>query len=119
MIRLIRCLRRRTDISPEQFRQFWNDPEYEEMIVQIVNATQAVSHVRNLTLQIDVNKELMEFHGTSEPYDGVVEIWWESAEALLPVINTASGAELQFRVNAFEDQFIDREASQFFITEVQ
>jgi len=36
VIRFINCVRRRADISSEQFRQFWNDPELDAIIGRVV-----------------------------------------------------------------------------------
>ena len=117
MIRLVRCLKRRSDISAEEFRRFWNDPEYLELTDQAVNAMQAMRCARNLTLQVDLNRTLTEFHDQDEPYDGVVEIWWENAKVLNAAMAEADAGDMQLRYNGFEDDYIDRAASRFFFTE--
>lgn len=42
MIRLVRCLKRKQGTSVDDFRRFWNDPEYLELTHQVVAATSAV-----------------------------------------------------------------------------
>lgn len=117
MIRLVRCLKRRSDVTAEAFRRFWNDAEYLELSEQICNATKAVRITRNLTLQVELNRALMEFHDQDEPYDGVVEIWWQNAQVLTAAIAEQDASDIQLRYNAFEDDYIDRSASSFFFTE--
>jgi hypothetical protein len=117
MIRLVRCIKRRSDISAEEFRRFWNDPEYLALTDQVVSATNAVRCARNLTLQVELNRTLAEFHDQDEPYDGVIEIWWENAQLLNAAIAEQNAGEMQLRYNGFEDDYIDRPASRFFFTE--
>ena len=74
MAKLIRCLKRREDVSAEEFRRYWSTPEYEALIDKLVKMTQATSCTRSLTLLIDINQELAELHGTADPFDGVVEV---------------------------------------------
>ena len=117
MIRLVRCLKRRSDISAEEFRRFWNDPEYLELTDQTINATCAMRSARNLTLHIELNRALTEFHDQDEPYDAVVEVWWENAQVLNAAMANQDAGDIQLRYNAFEDDFIDRAASRIFFTE--
>jgi len=117
MIKLMRCLKRRKDISAAEFRRFWNDPEYQALIGNLGEMSEAISHTRSLTLQIDINKELANLHGTLEPYDGVVEICWKNAQAILALRNADTGAKAVDDLLAFEDQFVDRPASRYFFTE--
>ena len=41
MIRLITCLKRRDDVSPEEFRRHWQDAAFDELIGRIVALTGA------------------------------------------------------------------------------
>ena len=77
----------------------------------------AVTHTRSLTLQIDINKELTELHGTLEPFDGIVEICWENAQTLLALRDSEAGLQAADDLLAFEDQFVDRAESRYFFTE--
>jgi hypothetical protein len=117
VIKLLRCLKRRSDISIEEFRRFWNDPEYAALLNNLSEMSAAISHTRSLTLQIDINQELADLHGTLEPYDGVVETCWKNAQTVLAMRNTDKGVQAVDDALAFEDQFIDREASRYFFTE--
>ena len=113
----MRCLKRRNDISAEEFRRFWHDPEYRTLIGNLAELSQAITHTRSLTLQIDINQELANLHGTLEPYDGVVEICWKNAQTILALRNAESGIKAVDDTLAFEDQFVDRSESRYFFTE--
>ena len=117
MIRLVRCLKRKSGSSTEDFRRFWNDPEYVELTNEVINALNAVRISRNLTLQVELNETLREFHDQGEPYDGIIEIWWENAQSLNAAIAGNDAGDIQLRYNGFEDDYIDRSASRFFFTE--
>ena len=117
MIKLMRCLKRRKDISSEEFRRFWNDPEYRTLISNLAELSEAINHTRSLTLQIDINQELAEQHGTLEPYDGIVEICWENAQTILALRDSEAGVQVVDDTLAFEDQFVDRSESRYFFTE--
>ncbi len=103
MIKLMRFLKRRSDISAGEFRRFWNDPEYEALLGKLVEMSQAISHTRSLTLQIAINQELAELHGTLEPYDGVVEICWENAQNVLALRDSDEGGRSVDEVLAMMD----------------
>ena len=117
MVKLMRCLKGREDISVVEFRRFWNDPDYEAMLDKFVTMSHAVRVTRSITLQIDINQELAELHGTSKPYDGVVEVCWENAQMLLAMRHDDAGMRSVDELLAFEDQFVDRPLSRYFFTE--
>ena len=117
MIKLMRCLKRRKDISAAEFRRFWNDPEYGTLLGKLAEMSEAISHTRSLTLQIDINPELADLHGTLEPYDAVVELCWKDAQTVFAARNSDIGMQAVDDVLAFEDQFIDRTASRYFFTD--
>ena len=113
----MRCLKRRSDISAEEFRRFWNDPEYAASLAKLGEMSDAISQTRSLTLQIEVNQELAELHGTLEPYDGIIELCWENAQTVLALRDSEPGMQTVDDLLAFEDQFVDRAESRYFFTE--
>ena len=117
MIRLMRCLRRRNDISEDEFRRYWQDEEYAELLRTSFEAVKGSKYSTKLVLKVELNKDLMDFHDTQEPFDAVIEIWWDDPNLFRDLINSVETEELRFRLNAYEDQFIDRSTSQFFLTE--
>jgi len=116
MIRLIRCISKRDDISVEEFRNSWNSEEYIELLSTSAKALQVAKYSHQLTLQIEINKELMEYHNSEEPFDGIIEFWWENAP-LIEIVRSPEASDMQKKINSFEDKFIDRTASRFFFTE--
>ena len=80
-MKIVYCLRRRPDISPEAFRHHWFEVHgplvrSHQPVLRIVRYIQVHTEAGALT------EKLRAFRGTAEPYDGVAEIWYESREAL-------------------------------------
>ena len=57
MIRFINCIRRQSDISSEQFRQFWDDPKFDTIIDRVVEYT---GRAKNLSLMVSANELMQE-----------------------------------------------------------
>jgi len=80
-MKIVYCLRRRPDITPEAFRRHWLEVHgplvrTHQRVLRIVRYIQVHTEASALT------EKLREFRGSAEPYDGVAEIWYESREAL-------------------------------------
>jgi len=119
MIRFINCVRKRSDISSEQFRQFWNDPKLDAIIGRVVEYTGATGHAKDLTLMVDANVLLRERRAFGEPFDGVLEYWWEDAGQLNAVLNSPQCDVLMKSMLDFQRQFVDLEKSCAFFAEAQ
>jgi uncharacterized protein (TIGR02118 family) len=84
MIKLIALLKRKPDITPEQFAQRWL---YEHT---------RLSHKLPglLRYRINIATAYQPAGMNAEPlYDGTAELWWESTEAMEASFNTAIGME--------------------------
>jgi hypothetical protein len=120
MIRFINCVRKRADISPEEFRQFWNDPRLDAIIDRVVEVTGASGRAKNLTLMISANQLIQERRGGSAPpFDGVLEYWWDNAAKLNSVLHTPQCDRLMQSMMEYQKAFVDLENSCAFFTEAQ
>jgi hypothetical protein len=120
MIRFINCVRRRADISSEQFRQFWNDPKFDAIIGRVVAYTGAAGYVKNLTLMVSANELMQERRGgAAAPFDGVLEYSWNYASQLHSVLNSEQCSLLMQAMLEYQKQFVDLEKSCAFFTEAQ
>jgi hypothetical protein len=117
MIRFINCMRRRAELTAEDFRRYWLDPRFDALVGRVVALTGAVRHARSAALIVEANVMVMEERGSREPYDGVLEYWWESAGHLMRLSQTAEYAALRREMLAFQGQFVDFAASTAFFTE--
>jgi hypothetical protein len=120
MIRFINCVRRRADISSEEFRQFWNDPKFDAIIGRVVGYTGAGGYAKNLTLMVSANELMQERRGgAAPPFDGVLEYWWENASQLHSVLDSEQCSLLMQAMLEYQKQFVDLEKSCAFFTEAQ
>ena len=73
MIKLFFVLRRRPDVTPEQFHDYWKNT-HGPLVAQVPGL---VRYVQHHTTSIP----RPEYSSDDPPIDGVVETWWESMEA--------------------------------------
>ncbi len=117
MIRYLNCMKRRQDVSLDQFRKYWNDPRFTDLLARMQAMFGAKRATRNLTLSVEANVVVREMRGTREPYDGVLEYWWDEARALLDIVDTPEAQKLIDEMRAYQSQFVDFSASTAFFTE--
>ena len=119
MIRYINCFRKAPDLSAEDFREYWQGAEFDELIQKIAGLTGAVRYSKSLTLQVGMGDELVSDRGLAQPYDGIVEYYWENAQHLPEVYATEEARALSEQITRYQDQFIDLANSTAFFTELQ
>ena len=117
VIRFINCIRKRADLTPEQFRHHWADPRFDAIIQQVVEYTGATGHAKNLTLIVSANDLIRKWRDAGEPYDGVLEYWWADASRLHSLINTPRCNLLLQDMLEFQSRFVDLGGSRAFFTE--
>ena len=117
MIRHIKCIRKKSDISDEKFRVFWNAPEYEDLNQKLVTLTKPLRYSRNLALKVEATQRLIADRGFIDPFDAVIELWWEDASQLMVLYDTPEAQQLRKKIVDYENQFIDISRSTAFFTE--
>lgn len=117
MIRYIKCIRKKSDISDEEFRAFWNAPEYEDLNQQLVTLTKPVRYSRNLALKVEATQRLIADREFIDPFDAVIELWWEDASQLMVLYETPEAQQLRQTIVDYENQLIDKSRSTVFFTE--
>ena len=117
MIRLLRCIKKRDDISDMEFRRYWESATYKDIFTAYVNVSEGISFQMNLVLKIDLNNDIQTLRGTQAPYDGVVELFWPSAITAAALMSTDEGKQLVAKLAQYEDQFVDLSRSSISVTE--
>jgi hypothetical protein len=117
LIRLITCIKRKKDISSKKFREYWNDPEFEILFDKLVTLIEPFRISRKLTLQVGANIRIMQAKKTKEPYDAVIEWWFESANQLAPLLATPEAHTALKELMKYQSQFVDFKMSPSFFTE--
>jgi len=99
-------------------KSFGDDPRFSALVERIVKATGAKRSARNLSLQLpDINERLTKERGQEEPFDGVLEYWWDNARDLLTVLASPEGEQLLAEMQRFQESFVDFARSRAFFTE--
>lgn len=119
MIRFINCVRKRQDISMDEFRRFWNSPEFDQMFGRLFLIIKPKGFAKNLTLQVSANQDIQEARGSSDPFDATIEYWWDNATELMENWDTEDAIKFHDEMLEFQKQFIDVENCHAFFTEYE
>ena len=116
MIKVVMCMRRREDVSEEEFHRYWRE-EHGPLVRSLAPAMGAVRYVQSHTIAPERNAAMQKSRGTTEPFDGLVEVWFESLASLAERFNSQEAREADRTLRADEGGFIDLGRSSFFLTE--
>lgn len=115
MIKLVYCLRKRADISTETFHRYWLQ-QHSENVKSVQQTIGAVRYVQSHVCEPGINAALVASRAAAPAYDGITEVWWNSAEDLQAALASEEGARaMQFLIED-EATFIDFSRSCLFMT---
>lgn len=116
MIKFVYCVRRRPDIAPEAFRKYWLE-NHGPLVRRCATALRAKRYVQSHTLDTPLNAAAQQPRGTKPPYDGLTELWWDSADDLVQALNTPEFQEANRTLARDEASFCDLPNCSVFFTE--
>ncbi len=116
MFKLFFCLRRRSDLTRDQFLEHWHGI-HADIARRGASALGAVKYVQNHTLSLPINEALRDSRGAPEPFDGIVELWFESVDDVASTFHEPDARTAIKALLVDEPNFIDLEASPIFLTE--
>ena len=119
MIRYVNCLKRRSDLTPSEFRECWNSSAFRSLVGRVAELSGAERYLMSLTLHVEANLRLMEDRGSGAPFDGIIEYWWKDAANLIDIYDSPEGQTLKGEMLEFQSAFIDQGASSAFFVEPQ
>ncbi|WP_170400918.1 EthD domain-containing protein [Ruegeria arenilitoris] len=116
MIKLIMCLHRRSDMSREEFQDYWlnkHGPFFQK------NATvmRSKRYVQSHTIDSPLNNAMRESRNMQPEFDGVAEVWFSSEEDLMEAMGTTEMQELSAELLQDEANFVDHTKSCAFIVQ--
>jgi hypothetical protein len=117
MIRLAHCVRKRDDISLQDFRYYWQSPEFDQLLERMANFFGARRYAKNATLAVDANLWVKEMRNCDAPFDGVIEYWWDNAAQVMDLALTEPFHVLRTEMELFQWKFMALERSVIFFTE--
>jgi uncharacterized protein (TIGR02118 family) len=116
MVKLVYILRKREDVTPEEFYRYWNT-EHASKVRAVAKVIRARKYIQSHTLATPLNAALVASRGMSPFYDGITEVWWDSLEELQTALSTPEGAQAVQMLGEDEAKFIDLARSTIFMTE--
>ncbi len=116
MIRFIHCIKALPGLSASDFRRHFHGEELTALMEQIAQLSHAIDYRLSLTLQIEANLGLMEERGGAEPFDALIEVWWDSGHDLVQLTQTPPFRDLMHKMETYQSQFVDfSRSSRFFV----
>lgn len=79
MIKLTFCLRRRPELSREQFQKYWFE-KHAPLVSKHREILRIRRYVQFHSLAPNINDGIRATRNAPEMYDGVAELWWDSLE---------------------------------------
>ena len=117
MIRFIHCVKALPEIAAADFRRYLHSAEFTDLMDQLARLSQASKHKLSLTLQIEANLDLMRERGGAEPFDAVIELWWNSGQELTQMTQMAAFRDLLQQIEDYQRKFVDFSRSSRFFAE--
>lgn len=112
MVRFIQCVRKKPEISIQDFRRHWT--AYQAKATELAKAVNAVGLTFSTTLAVDENLQVMLVRGTAEPYDGVVEFRIANAPRMIEMLEDEPVKAIWQKLRSMQTEFMDLENSSFF-----
>jgi hypothetical protein len=112
VVKFVQCVRRKPDVTIQEFRRIWRS--YQAKATELAKALNAVGLTFSTTLAVDENLQVMLVRGTSEPYDGLVELRISNAPKMLDRLRVDPARSIWDEFKQLQNEFIDLENSSFF-----
>jgi uncharacterized protein (TIGR02118 family) len=107
MIKLVFTLRRRQELTLEEFQRYWRE-QHAPLVGRHADALRIRRYVQTHARETGFEEAFAASRG-SEPnrYDGVAEIWWDSIDDLLAAVASEKGQAAGQALLDDERTFID------------
>jgi uncharacterized protein (TIGR02118 family) len=117
MIKLVFTLRRRENMTREEFQRYWRE-QHAALVKRHAEALHIRRHVQVHAGDSDLDEAFAGARG-SEPhwYDGVAELWWDSLEELVAAFSSEAGQAAGRELLEDEQRFIDLPRSPLWLGE--
>jgi uncharacterized protein (TIGR02118 family) len=116
MIKLVFCLRRRDDLSREEFQRYWLE-QHGPLVRSHADVLGIRRYVQVHSIDDGISLAVAGPRNPPAPFDGVAELWFDDLEALAAAGSTEAGRAAGAALLADERMFIDLESSPLFLAE--
>ena len=117
MLKMVFCGRRLPGMTREEFQRYWCET-HGPLVRSHAADLGIVRYVQVHTIEGPLQDALRASRGAPEAYDGVAELWWDSAAALEAARSTPQGQQALRELLEDERRFIDHARSPVFFGEV-
>lgn len=115
MIKLVYCLRKRAEVSSEEFYRYWLNV-HGPKVKSVAEVLKGRRYIQSHTCEPALNQALIESRGLEAPYDGITEFWWDDAATVHQVMADPEGQRAMKMLIEDESKFIDFSKSKVFMT---
>ena len=113
MIKFIFVVKRKPDISSQEFRKRWHDAHFVSLVTEVGKLLGASDFHMSLVLDVDFNKELNAARGVEETaFDAMMEYVLPSSKDLNVIMESDAFKEVFAELEKIEAEFIDFHHSQ-------
>jgi uncharacterized protein (TIGR02118 family) len=116
MIKIVFCLRRRSDLSREQFQVYWLT-QHAPLVRSHADALGIRRYVQVHSIDDAISAAVAGPRHSPEPFDGVAELWLDSLDALMASGTSEAGRAAAAELLEDERRFIDLERSPLLLAE--
>lgn len=116
MIKITFCLRRKPEMSLEEFQRYWFE-NHAPLVQKHAGALHIKRYVQTHAAETPLNGVLRESRGGPDPYDGVAEIWFDTIEDMMSAMDDDAGRHASQALLEDEKKFIDLENSPLWLNE--
>jgi uncharacterized protein (TIGR02118 family) len=106
MIKLVFALRRRADLSLDEFHRYWRET-HGPLVQRHAAVLKIRRYVQMHRIDTPANDLLRASRDTLEPFDGAAELWWDDLESLASGTSSPEGLAAATELLDDERRFID------------
>ena len=117
MIKMIFCLKRRPDLTREEFQRYWRE-EHAPLVKRHAASLGVRRYVQSHTVSEAPLAMVSEVRASAgRDFDGVAELWWDNVDSLLGAVSTEAGQVASVALLEDEARFIDLPNSPIYFAE--
>lgn len=116
MFKMIYCVRKKSDMSKDEFYDYWLN-KHGPLVAKQASIAGMKRYIQSHTVAFDLNDLIKTTNGMADYYDGVAEIWFDSQEAFFAASGTPEAQEANALIGEDAQKFIDVSSSCIFFTE--
>ena len=116
MIKVMILLRRRPEMEPEAFSQYWHE-KHAPLVRTHAAALNVRRYVQNHGAHAEVTRASVKHRGMDESYDGIAELWFDSLDSMLAGARSPAGREANRLLLEDEARFIAMKRSTILFAE--